>query len=147
MSGDWEMGTGDWQIPPDGFVSEPGASTSGKGYEDLRVWRAGIALAEAIYDAVRAFPADERFGLTSQLRRAAVSVPSNLAEGWGRGSRADYRRFVFQARGSLYEIETQLLLAHRFGYLPEPAYDDLRASTQALSRQLRALVNALSPTP
>ncbi|OZC04525.1 hypothetical protein BSZ36_00880 [Rubricoccus marinus] len=113
----------------------------------MRVWSGGVALAEAVYAATRTFPEDERFGLTSQLRRAAVSIPSNIAEGWGRGSRADYRRFVIVARGSLYEVETQLLLSHRFGFLAQEAYADLRNQTQALSRQLQAMVRSLSASP
>jgi four helix bundle protein len=144
--GDWGLGTGDWG--PDvasGVVSEPGGSGAVRSDEDLRVW--GVALAEAVYEATRSFPDDERFGLTSQLRRAAVSIPSNLAEGRGRGSRQDYRRFVVFARGSLYEAETQLLLASRFDFLTPEAYAWLRNQTQALSRQLGALVRALSASP
>lgn len=148
MSGDWGLGDGDWgDDTPTGAVSEPGASGEVRSYEDLRVWSAGIAIAEAVYEATRSFPEDEKYGLTSQLRRAVVSIPSNLAEGWGRGSRTDYRRFVVVARGSLYEVETQLLLAHRFGYLAPEAYGELRGQTQSLSRQLQALIRALSASP
>ena len=136
---------GDWGLGelPESIVSEPGASEPVRSYEDLRVWRLGVDLAGAVFEATKPFPHDERFGLTSQLRRAAVSIPSNIAEGWGRGSRADYRRFVLHARGSLYEIETQLLLAQRFGYLSAETADALRRDTQALSRQLHSLVRAL----
>ena len=146
--GDWGLGSGDSGADPEvGVVSEPPGPGSIQSYEDLRVWNGGVALAEAVYEATREFPDDERFGLTAQLRRAAVPIPSNIAEGWGRGSRADYRRFVFQARGSLYEVETQLLLAHRFGYLGADTYRPLRDATRMLSRQLLGLVRALSASP
>ena len=152
MSGDWGLGglgTGDYgELPSTGYVSEPGGGGSVKSYEDLRVWRLGVDLTEAVYRATGGVPDHEQFGLTSQLRRAAVSVPSNIAEGWGRGSRADYRRFVLQARGSLYEVETQLAIARRLDYLNDRIADALRTDTQALSRQLHALVRALdSPSP
>lgn len=146
--GDWGRGTGDWGDSASSVVAEPSGGDSIQSYEDLRVSSLGIRLAEAIYQTTSSFPDDERFGLVSQLRRAAVSIPSNIAEGWGRGSRADYRRFVLHARGSLYEVETQLLLAHRFGFLGDEAHADLRSQTQALSRQLHALVRALDrPSP
>ncbi|MEM6325715.1 MAG: four helix bundle protein [Bacteroidota bacterium] len=148
MTGDWGSGTEDWGLDSKiEVVSEPGGSGGIQSYEDLRVWNGGVTLAEAVYDATRSFPDEERFGLTSQLRRAAVSIPSNLAEGWGRGSRTDYRRFVVIARGSLYEVETQLLLANRFGLLASDTYAELRSQTQALSRQLQALIRALSSSP
>lgn len=94
------------------FVVEPGI----RSYEDLRVWQEGIVLCESVHTLTRRFPDDERFGLTSQLRRAAVSVPSNIAEGWGRGSRAEYARFLRVARGSLYGVRTQLVIAERVGH-------------------------------
>lgn len=122
-------------------VADGGGSV--QSYEDLRVWMLGVQVAEEVYRITASFPDGERFGLTSQLRRAAVSIPSNIAEGWGRGSRADYRRFVLHARGSLYEVETQLLLAQRLGILSQDEYAALRKQTQGLSRQLHALVRAL----
>ena len=148
MEGDCGLGTGDWGDVGSGAVAEPGTSGPVRSYEDLRVWSLGVGLAEAVYQTTAAFPDDERFGLTSQVRRAAVSIPSNIAEGWGRGFRADYRRFVLTARGSLYEVETQLLIAHRLGYVSADDARALRDRTQALSRQLHALVRSLSrPAP
>ena len=79
-----------------------------RGHRDLIAWQKAMMLVTDIYRASRAFPKDEVYGLTSQLRRSAVSVPSNLAEGHGRTSRADFHRFIAQARGSLLEVETQL---------------------------------------
>jgi four helix bundle protein len=75
-------------------------------FKDLVAWQKGVQLAKAVYAATRLFPADERFGLVSQMRRAAVSVPSNIAEGYSRTGRADYVRFVEIARGSVNELET-----------------------------------------
>lgn len=90
-----------------------------KSYKDLIVWRKGVALADIIYKATSRFPSDEKFGLTCQIRRAAVSVPSNIAEGYGRNSTRDYVRFLRTAAGSLYEIQTQLIIAGLQGYIAE----------------------------
>ena len=148
MSGDWGLGIGDYgEDLPTGYVSEPAGGAAVQSYEDLRVRTLGVDLTAAVYRTTEDFPRHEQFGLTSQLRRAAVSIPSNIAEGWGRGSRADYRRFVLQARGSLYEVETQLVIAHRLGYLEAQEARALRAETQALSRQLHGLVRALASSP
>jgi four helix bundle protein len=80
-------------------------------FKDLIAWQKGMQLAKAVYATTRYFPQDERFGLVSQMRRAAVSVPSNIAEGYSRTGRADYVRFVEIARGSVNEFETQAILA------------------------------------
>ena len=139
MSGDWGMGDEAWGMggaQSDG-VSEPDGIRS---YEDLRVWQAGIALAERVYRATQAFPDSERFGPTSQLRRAAVSVPSNIAEGYGRGTRLDYLRFLRIARGSLFELQTQILIARRVRFPDDKVLDETRCETDALRRQLVALI-------
>lgn len=90
--------------------------TTRVGFTDLIAWQRAYELSLRTYDLTRVFPADERFGLTSQMRRASVSIPSNIAEGWGRGSRADYVRFLHHARGSAFELRTQLWLACDLGY-------------------------------
>ena len=112
-------------------------------FEDLRVWNASMDLAAAVYELAATLPAEERYGLASQIRRASVSVPSNIAEGWGRGSRSDYLRFLRIARGSLYEAKTQLLLIGRI-------YPDMASHTEPIvlhcetvRRQLQALISAL----
>ena len=112
-----------------------------RSHEKLRTWELGMALVEAVYRCTAAFPADERFGLSNQLRRAAVSVPSNIAEGAARGSDADYLRFLYMARGSLSEVDTQLKIANRLGYLP-----DLQPSTDLIEQafaQLGGLIKHL----
>lgn len=85
-------------------------------YRDLRVWRRAIEMTLAIYQATTGFPKEELFGLTSQIRRAGVSVASNIAEGYGRGSKGEYKQFLAMARGSNLEVQTQLFLATELGY-------------------------------
>ena len=87
-----------------------------RNYRDLILWQKAMDLVESIYRASRTFPKDELYGLTSQIRRAAVSVPSNVAEGQGRGTDAEMVRFLRIAHGSLREVETQILIAERLGY-------------------------------
>jgi four helix bundle protein len=89
----------------------------GRSYRDLVAWQKAMDLVTATYRATAGFPKDELFGLTSQLRRAAVSIPSNIAEGQGRLSEKEFRYFLGQARGSLMEVETQLHIAENLGYL------------------------------
>ena len=90
-----------------------------RSYQDLDAWKLAMRLTRTVYEVTKGFPSDERFGLTSQVRRASVSIPSNVAEGWGRGSTQDYARFLRMARGSLYEVETQLIIARDLGYVDE----------------------------
>jgi four helix bundle protein len=97
-----------------------------KTYRDLIAWQRGMELARAVYRATRKMPADERFGLTMQMRRAAVSIPSNIAEGHARQSRTDYLRFLRVARGSLAELSTQTELARSMELIKsEPHLTDL----------------------
>ena len=88
-------------------------------YKQLIVWQKATELVKAIYALSRKFPTDERYALTDQIRRAAVSIPSNIAEGYGRASNADYAHFLAIARGSLYETLTQLEIAEDLGYVSE----------------------------
>jgi four helix bundle protein len=88
-----------------------------RNYEKLRVWQAGMELADVAYQLTRTMPDTERFGLISQIRRAAVSVPANIAEGYGRGSGKDFLRFLRIARGSLFELETLIRISERQSYL------------------------------
>lgn len=107
-------------------------------------------LAELVYAVTDGFPRAEVFGLSAQMRRCSVSVPSNLAEGHARGRRADYLRFVLIARGSLAELETQLELAERLGYVGTSSSERTQPIVNELSRLLNGLVRSLSnsaPTP
>lgn len=111
-------------------------------FEDLQAWQKSYELVLATYRYTAEFPVEERFGLTQQLRRAAVSVPSNIAEGWGRQSRADFMRFLEIARGSVYEVRTQIKLSIDLGYAlnddaPLGLVGDVDRLLNALIRSLR----------
>jgi four helix bundle protein len=110
-------------------------------YRNLIAWQKAKSLALRIYACTREFPKDETYGLTSQMRRAAVSVPSNIAEGKGRHSHKDFIHFLYQARGSLLELETQLLIAHDLEYIEQPEFESLESETEELSRILNGLIN------
>jgi len=110
-------------------------------HERLEVWRDGMDFVEAIYRFSSAFPPDERYGLTAQLRRSAVSIPCNIAEGAARRSRRDYARFVSIARASLSEADTQIKIAVRLGFAEEP--EVVRLLVDRLFARLTALLNRL----
>jgi four helix bundle protein len=112
-------------------------------FRDLQVWQRSMQLARDVYAATNAFPKHEMFGLTSQMRRAAVSVPSNIAEGHGRVSDRSFRIFLTQARGSLFELETQLQLAADIGYANTDKIATLMQECQEIARMLNALLNTL----
>ena len=108
-------------------------------FEKLEVWQKAMAWVKRVYNATAAFPPEERFGLISQIRRAAVSVPSNIAEGAGRSSGAEFARFVEIAYGSLMEVVCQCRLASDLGYLPEDEHRSIRAEAEELARMLSGL--------
>ncbi len=112
-------------------------------YKDLIAWQKGMGLVAAIYDATEGFPPHEQFGLVSQMRRAAVSVPSNIAEGKAHYSNRDFVRFLRHARGSLAEIETQVLIAQQRQYLPATTTTKLTQQLDELGRILSGLINSL----
>jgi four helix bundle protein len=111
----------------------------------MRVWQAAMALARQVYLASEDFPADERFGLTNQLRRSAVSVPSNIAEGAARGSKRDFVRFLLIARGSLSELDTQVRLAHDLGLTEDVT--ELLAAIDQLFAAMAALIKSQQRAP
>jgi len=112
-------------------------------YQDLDAWKMGVALVKAVYVLTRGFPSDERFGLTSQLRRAAVSIPSNIAEGWGRGSTQEYVRFLRVARGSLYEVETQLTIACELSLATTEQVEAVKQDADQVGRVLAGLIKSI----
>jgi len=114
-----------------------------KSFRDLRVWQAGIDLVGLVYAATSTFPRHELYGLSSQMPRAAVSVPSNIAEGHARESTKEYLQHLSIAQASLAELETQLEIAKRLNYVLDDQLTDLLAKIAALGRQLFALRNAL----
>jgi len=112
-------------------------------YRQLGVWQKAIALVTEIYEASRTFPKEELHGLTGQLRRAAISVPANIAEGWGRNSTGEYIQFLRVARGSLLELETHIVIARNLDYLSPQKLQELLDKTQELNKMLNALINRL----
>jgi four helix bundle protein len=112
-------------------------------YRELRVWQIGMDLAELVYKQTQAFPKHELYGLTSQLRRAVVSVPSNIAEGHAQDSTKSYLRHISIAMGSLAEVETQLLLSARLEYLSKRDLDHVLTTTDVLGKMLRSLQTSL----
>jgi four helix bundle protein len=117
----------------------------GCSYRDLIVWQKATALVTEIYRATRDFPREEMFGLTSQLRRSAVSAASNIAEGQGRMSKGEFRQFLGQARGSLIEMETQLVIAGNLGFLTPESVAGLMDRSGEVSRLLHGLIKSLQP--
>lgn len=115
-----------------------------RSYRDLIAWQKAMALGRRVYGATKLFPKDELYGLCQQLRKAAVSVPSNIAEGYGRGSRRDYVNFLRTARASLYEVETQALLAEDLGHLTNKQAESLLADADECSRILNGLIGSLT---
>ncbi|MGP1347924.1 MAG: four helix bundle protein [Phycisphaerales bacterium] len=115
-------------------------------YKDLRVWQSAVEAALLVYELSKAFPREERFGLTSQMRRSAVSVPSNIAEGYGRGTRQEYLRFLRMARGSLFELETQTMLAMRLGILECDPAARLGQILKDTGRILSGLIRSIEGT-
>ncbi|MBX3364357.1 MAG: four helix bundle protein [Phycisphaeraceae bacterium] len=114
-----------------------------KTYQDLVVWQKARILAKAVYEHTASFPADERFTLTSQMRRASIGVVSNIAEDYGRGSQQDYLRFLRVARGSLYELESQCIIAADLGYTAETAVTTMFRFIDDVARPLSGLVRSL----
>lgn len=127
-------------------VHEDRSAARAKGYRELLVWQRAMRLARDVYRITRNWPSEERFGLTSQVRRAAVSVPANLAEGQGRFGRGEFARFVSIAHGSLCELETELLLAKDIGIVPEPVVSEVLEAAAEVGRMLRGLHRSLLDT-
>ena len=114
-----------------------------RNYRDLIGWQKAMDLVEMVYEMTNNFPSDERFGLTSQLRRAVVSVPSNIAEGQGRNSGNEFKRVLNIAHGSLREVETQLLIAGRLKYLTESNVQQALQLCEETGRIINGLINSL----
>ena len=115
-----------------------------KSHEDLRIWKRAITLVLEIYKLTSEFPKHEIYGLISQMRRASVSVPSNIAEGSGRRSPGDFCRFLYYASGSLTELETQLYLSGELGYADKKVVSELKKEIIILRKQIYATIRSLS---
>ena len=117
--------------------------TAIQSYRELVVWQKAMTLVEMIYEATRQFPKEELYGLTNQIRRAAVSIPSNIAEGQARKSTAEFRNFLSIAQGSRAEVETQTLIAIRLNYLQQTSATPILSLLEELSKMLAALQSRL----
>jgi four helix bundle protein len=112
-------------------------------HHNLEVWVKGIELVTAVYKNSERFPKEERFGLTSQIRRAAVSIPANIAEGAGRHSQKEFAHFLSNSQGSASELETELIIANRLGYLDETSFEILIRELDRIGRLITGLVRHL----
>jgi four helix bundle protein len=114
-----------------------------KQYQELIAWKKAIALVTEIYSVTASFPRYEIYGLTSQLRRASVSIPSNIAEGQGRATKGEFIQFLCHARGSLFEVETQLVISCNLGYISAEQQTSLSNGLGELGRVLNGLITSL----
>jgi len=114
-----------------------------KTYREIICWQKAIELVKFIYKATKNFPLSEQFGLTSQLRRAAVSIPSNIAEGFGRGSNKDFNRFLEISKGSLFELQTQLLIAKELDFINDESYKLIYEKSREVERILVGFMKSL----
>jgi len=117
-----------------------------KNYKELNVWQKSYQFCLEIYRVTQKFPKEERYGITSQIRRAAVSVPSNIAEGYGRKTTKEYIQFLYIAYGSNCELETQILLSGDLGYIETDKLEILRDGVEEVERMLKALIKSLERT-
>ena len=111
-----------------------------KDFRDLNIWNRGISLVEEIYRVTRAFPQEELYCLTSQLRRASISVPSNIAEGFARRSNKVYKQFLYISLGSCAELTTQIIISQRLDYLRERESERLQEYVNTLSKMIMSLI-------
>ncbi|MBN1198108.1 MAG: four helix bundle protein [Bacteroidales bacterium] len=114
-------------------------------YQGMEVWQRGMKIAELIYQLTRSFPKEELYGMTSQLRRSATSVPANIAEGWGRNNNKEFVNFLRIANGSLREMETHLILAQRVNLCTLNQAEPILQESQILSKQILNLKRSISP--
>ena len=112
-------------------------------HKDLRVWQQSIEMVTSIYLMTQSFPKEEMFGLVSQLRRASVSVPSNIAEGYARGTDKEKLHFLRISSGSMSEVETQLMLSLNLGYLDQEKYNELSETVTSVWKQLNSLISSI----
>jgi len=114
-----------------------------KTFRDLIVWQKSMSLVTEVYKTSARFPSDERFGLTSQLRRCVVSIPSNIAEGFGRDTTNDYLRFLGIAKGSLYEAQTQIEIGRNLQFIEESRFTELLENAREIERMLTSMMRKL----
>jgi four helix bundle protein len=113
-------------------------------FRDLIVWQKSMSLVTEIYSLTQGFPSSEIYALTSQVRRSAISIPSNIAEGYGRNSTGDYKRFLQIAAGSLFELQTQIEIALNLNYISKDIFDEFFEKTRELDRMLLSLIKKIN---
>ncbi|MFZ9847186.1 MAG: four helix bundle protein [Flavobacteriales bacterium] len=113
-------------------------------YKDLIVWQKAITVVTDIYAVSKLFPAEEKFGLVSQLNRAVVSIPANIAEGWGRESSKNYLQFLKISRGSIMEVETLLIISHNLKYISIEVFTDLSTKLDEVGRILQGVIKSIN---
>jgi len=112
-------------------------------YKDLEVWKKSMDLVQVVYALTRTFPDHEKFGVVSQLNRCAVSIPSNIAEGAGRNSKGEFKQFIGIAVGSLFELETQVLITNRIGYTSDDVKNSIASEVETIHKMLFGLKKSL----
>lgn len=115
-------------------------------YKGLDVWKKSLAVVKDIYRITNSFPRSEIFGLTNQIRRAAVSIPSNIAEGHSRNSRNEFKQFLFISLGSAAELETQLIISHEVGFLTKDDLSLLTCKIDEVGKMIRGIIKKLVPS-
>ena len=123
--------------------SQRALSVSSRNYQDLIAWQRAMQLVEAVYRLTNSMPVEERFGLTSQMRRAAVAIPANIAEGQGRRTCGAFRNHLSIAHGSIRELETHVMLAGRLGYMSEDSVEGTLRDASEVGRLVTGLANSL----
>ena len=118
--------------------------TKVKSFKDLEIWKRSVELAERVYVVTGSFPKEEVYGLTSKVKRSAISIPSNIAEGFARQSKNEYRQFLFVALGSGAELTTQLLISSKLGFLGKPKADILIDEIEQISKMTMSLIKKLN---
>ncbi len=118
-------------------------NTKIESFKDLIVWQKGIELVNEIYKVTKPFPKEEMYGLSSQIRRAAISIPANIAEGWGRGTTKNYIQFLEISRGSLFELNTLIIISYNQEYLNREICDEIENKLNETGRMLNALITTL----
>jgi len=115
-----------------------------RSYRDLDVWNLSIDLVKEVYRLTNKFPASENFGLTNQIRRAAVSIPSNIAEGQGRNSTKEFRQFLAVAQGSVAELETHLIISQAIDYISQEEMDNFLSTLDRIRKMIKSLANRIT---
>ena len=115
-------------------------------FKDLRVWQEGMLLSKKIYQITSVFPVSEFYSITNQMRRAAISIPANIAEGWGRKTPRNFHQFLRNSKGSLFELHTLLILAFDLNYLEQKVFDELILDIERLGKMLNSLIKRLDLT-